>query len=177
MVGRFDDQNRTVEDPPQRLLSQLYPSTNTLVLVIKDFDSGNIQRDIYSLLSSQVSDIQCLDFSQYDLKRQIRATFFDVRDAYRALLTLQGDNRFQLFLDLKGGTNRSVVFPRGTLSVDMILSRMAEFGEIEKIWFNMAIPQCERENVVIDFFDSRAPLSIVRRLEQAIRDASAVPTI
>ena len=80
MVGRFDDQ-KVVDDPPQRLLSQLYPSTNTLVLVIKEFDTTNIQRDIYSLLSSQVSDIQCLDFSQYDLKRQIRATFFDVRDA------------------------------------------------------------------------------------------------
>ena len=170
MSGKFDE-TKGIGEPPQRLISQLYPSTNTLVLVVKEYESFNIHHDIYALLSSDADDIQCLDFSQYELKRQVRVTFFDVRDAYRALLTLQGDTRFQLYLDLKGGTNRSVVFPRGSLSLDVIAHKMQEFGEIEKIWFNMAIPQIERDNVVIDFFDSRAPLTIVRKLEQAIRDA------
>ena len=173
MTGK-QEMSRNVEQPPERLINQLYPSTNTLVIVARSLDPTSIQRDIYTLLSCEVRDVQILDFSQFEMDRSVRVTFFDVRDAYRALLSLQGDDRFQLFLDLKGGTNRSVVMPRGSASLDSIYSSMAEFGEIEKVWFNMAIPQCDRDNVVVDFFDSRSPLSLVRKLENSMRESTTV---
>ena len=152
-------------DVPPRLMSQSLPSTNTLVLTAR-VSVDNVQNEIYRLLCSEASQIQCLDFSEFELKRQIRATFFDVRDTWRAFLALQHEARFALQLDLEAGTNRSVVFPRGGLSLDLIHSRMAEFGQVEKLWLGMCIPNFDRDNVVIDFFDSRAPLAIVRRLEQ-----------
>jgi hypothetical protein len=150
------------ESAPSRLLSQTLPSSNTLVLtVLTQID--NIQTEIYRLLSS--SQLQCLDFSEFDLHR-VRATFFDVRDAWRSFLALQADSRFALTLDLDAGTNRSVAFPRGSLSLDLIHSRMSDFGDVEKLWLNLLIPDFDRDNVVVDFFDSRVPLAIVRRLEQ-----------
>ena len=157
------------EDPPPRLTSQLYPSTNTLVIIVKEgFDHPvNLQRDIFEILRVDVSQLQCLDFSNLDLLHQIRATFFDVRDTFKAFVNLQSDKRVEVELDLKNGTNRSVVFPRGNVPLDVVHSRMSEFGEIEKIWFKMPISNYDKDNVVIDFFDSRAPLNIVRKLENA----------
>jgi hypothetical protein len=157
------------EEPPPRLNSQLYPSTNTLVITIHDDiePAVNLQHDIFNILPVDVAQLQCLDFSNFELSRQIRATFFDVRESLRAFVNLQSDNRVEVNFDLENGTNRSVVFPRGNVALDLIHSRMSEFGEIEKIWFKMPITNYDRDNVVVDFFDSRAPLNIVRKLENA----------
>ena len=167
---------------PPRLMSQSLPSSNTLVLTAR-VPVDNVQTEIYKMLCADAAAIQCLDFSDFELQRRIRATFFDVRDAWRSFLALQSDRppglvaRFAVHLDLDAGTNRSVVFPRSGLSLDLICARMAVFGEIEKIWFGMCIPNYDRDNVVIDFFDSRAPLAIVRRLEHAVVATAANPRI
>ena len=158
------------EDPPARLASQLNPSTNTLVITLnEDFDIvGRLQQDILRILDIDISFLQCLDFSLFDLLRQIRATFFDVRDAQKTFVKLQSALHLSVEFDLKCGTNRSVVLPRGNLSLDLIHSRMTDYGEIEKIWFQMPITNYDQDNIVVDYFDSRAPLNIVRKLENAL---------
>jgi hypothetical protein len=90
------------EEAPPRLTSQLYPSTNTiLITVLDDLEAVvNLQKEIFNILQVDVTHLQCLDFSHYDLLRQIRATFFDVRDTWRAFVHMQSDSRFHVELDL-----------------------------------------------------------------------------
>jgi hypothetical protein len=154
----------SLDDPPSRLVAQVFASTNCVVLEVVGEPIISFQTELYNLLSA--AQLQALDFSSYESHKLVRCTFFDVRDAQRAYLLLQTDHRFKPHLDLESGTNRSVVFPRGNLSLDLIYQRMSSFGEIEKIWFNMSIVNYDADNVVVDYYDSRVPLSILRKLEQ-----------
>ena len=64
-----------------------------------------------------------------------------------------------------------MVLPREEhLSLDVVASSFsADFGEIEKIWFLSGPDSLSLtgfpESLVIDFFDSRSPLQVLRRLE------------
>lgn len=158
---------------PARLQSQEVPSTNTVAIMVQSVPEGDVRGQMYSLcqfaIGGKENEIQCIDFDQFDSSRLVRVTFFDVRNAYKCQQWLADDARFSTVLDFKGGTNRSVVIPKMPgLSIDVLFDRFSGFGEIEKIWFTA-------DSIVIDFFDSRAPIRIVEHLEDAANSARQRP--
>lgn len=151
-----------VNDPPARLPSQLLPSTNTVAIVVIDPLQGvtDVQEFIVQLCmlatALPASEVQALDMSHFASSRLVRVTFYDVRNAVQLLKWLEDDTRFSVVMDLKGGTNRSVVVPRAQ-SVDLLIEKFSVFGDIEKVWLG-------DDTLIVDFFDSRAPLRIIEHL-------------
>lgn len=151
-----------VNDPPARLPSQLLPSTNTVAIVVMDPLQGvtDVQEFIVQLCmlatSLPASEVQAVDMNHYASSRLVRVTFYDVRNAMRLLKFLEEDSRFSVVMELKNGTNRSVVVPRAQ-SVDLLIDKFSAFGEIEKVWLG-------DDFLVVDFFDSRSPSRIVEHL-------------
>jgi hypothetical protein len=164
-----DDAPASIGAPP-RLNIQVYPSTNTLLITFKeDIETvSQAQQHIFDVLSFDITELQYLDFNLFELLRQVRASFFDVRKAQSTFVLIQIDPLISVEFDHSGGTNRSVVLPRGSVTLDIIHSRMSEYGEIEKIWTNVAFDDYDPLNVVVDFYDSRIPLNIVKLLEIAV---------
>jgi hypothetical protein len=152
-----------VQDPPARLATQLLPSTNTVTVVVIDplsgiHDAQQYMLDLCRAASGSLSDseIQFVDVSHFACSRLVRVTFYDVRKAFECFKALELDSRFSVVLDLKAGTNRSVVVPK-TLSVDVLIDKFSEFGDVEKIWIH-------QNEYIIDFFDARVPIRIVDHL-------------
>jgi hypothetical protein len=150
-------------DPPPRLSTQTTVSTNTVTVVVMDALQGeeDAQQFIRQLCGITTgvpeSDIQAIDMGQFACSRLVRVTFYDARKAARFVQMLDQDTRVSAVLDFKNGSNRSVVVPE-TPSVDLLIKKFSTFGEIEKIWLN------QDGSYTVDFFDARAPLRIVDRL-------------
>lgn len=150
-------------DPPARLSTQTTVSTNAVTIVVVD-SLPNVD-DVYQfilqlcMLTTGVaeSEIQGVDMERFSCSRLVRVTFYDARKAARLVHMLEGDDRVSAVLDFKSGTNRSVVVPEVT-SLDSLIKRFSNFGDIEKIWLN------PDGSFTIDFFDSRGPLRIVDQL-------------
>ena len=153
-----------VNEPPQRLQTQEVPSTNTIAIMVQSMPPRDIQTHIFTLcqfaIGGKEEEIQSIDFEQFDATGLVRVTFFDARNAVKCQQWLQEDTRFSVVLDFRGGSNRSVVIPR-VVSIDAMVDRFSQFGEIEKLWFN------SDKTITIDYFDSRSPLRIVEQLEDA----------
>ena len=112
-------------------------------------------------VGGEESEIQAINFEQYELSRLVRVTFYDCRNALKCFQYLQRDDRFSVVLDLRGGSNRSVVIPKlANVSLDTLVAKFSQYGEVEKIWF--MDKEC---TLVVDYFDARSPLKILNHLE------------
>lgn len=163
-------------DPPARLHSQEVPSTNTVAIaVLEPFNGSCAEVQQYILALCQLSvlgkgnhqldkdrsdgEIQSVSMDQHESAGLIKVTFFDARLAYKCQQWLQQDPRFNVVLDFKGGSNRSVVIPfTNSLSIDKVVDRFSVFGDIEKIWLN------PDKSLTIDFYDARAVLRVAAGL-------------
>ena len=157
-----------LNDPPARLHSQRVPSTNTVAIVVQDhLGVDDVQQFMLQMcllaIGGRDGEIQSINMEQYEVSRLVRITFFDVRTACKFREWLEQDSRFSVVLDFRGGSNRSVVVPHGTSTLDTIVDKFSQFGEIEKLWFN---PDGSH---TIDYFDARAPLKIAHQINDAAR--------
>jgi hypothetical protein len=140
-------------------------STNTVTLVLVDAAlealedvRGYIVQLCVLTTGAPESEIQAIDMEKFACSRLVGVTFYDARKAALLARMIDQDSSVSAVLDFKGGTNRSVVVPE-TPSVDLLIRKMSAYGEIEKIWLN------EDGSCTLDFFDARAPLRIVERLD------------
>ena len=179
-----------VRDPPARLHSQEVHSTNTVAIGVIESDNvflrgrciTEIQEYFLSLCNLAVSggvssesknsnEIQSVNTDQFDTANLVKVTFFDARNAFKCQQWLQQHNdatRFNVVLDFKGGSNRSVVTPVSpSLSIDAVVNKFSRFGDIEKIWLN------PDKSLTVDFYDARSVLRVAEHLAGSSRILSA----
>ena len=139
-----------------RLEIQEYPSTNSLVVLVRD---TVLHEESFALLElSRICrdyDTQAMTAEDFSNRKQVHIIFYDTRKALQCMHVIHADPRFSVVLDYAGGTNRSLVIPSG-YSLDLLLTKFSKFGDIEKFWLG--------DQVVIDFFDSRSPVKVSRQL-------------
>jgi len=167
-------------DPPARLHSQEDPSTNTVAIAVIDSDNSYLRglrtteiRDYFLTLcqlalgGENSSEIQSVNMDLYESARLVKVTFFDARNAFKCQQWLQQHHEamgFNVVLDFKGGSNRSIVTPVSlSLSIDAVVERFSRFGDIEKIWLN------PDKSLTIDFYDARSVLRVAEHLAGSSR--------
>jgi len=103
-------------------------------------------------------EIAALDFTRLVSCGFFTATFFDVRLARRAAVELSKISDLFVSACPEGdGGARAVIVEclEGSVSLDFIASTLGKIGEIEKFSF-------QGEKVLVEFYDTRAPLNAVR---------------
>ena len=124
---------------------------------------------VFEILSS-VGEIQQIDFTNIQEDGSILVTYFDMRCARRALMELSSDFK-QLMPDMSYDSlgSRSVRISRDpSISLDDTMNALGKFGEIERISF------ADSDQLLIEFFDTRGPLAVMRALSMSV---SAKPAI
>ena len=158
-------QSEIVEFDQATRYSQLITTNRLRVIPSADIRTDPVR--VFEVLSS-AGEIQQIDFSSVQIDSVVSVNYFDLRCARRALSELRSDFKsIEPDAAYDSSSARSVRINRDSgISLDDTMAALSKYGEIERLSF------AGSDQLVVEFFDTRAPLAVLTALGTTTGESS-----